>query len=176
MRNRSDNFQFVRISVYLLESCGPGMPGPYGAAAHKRHPLRTYSPTKEVPSMSCFKKVLLMLSIVGGINWGISRRLGVQRCGVAAGRQHELAVPHRVHHRGAVVALPDPRAVYGRPQSSRIKGEGFCQWRGSLPHRLRAGASSQRGPRRQRVPHGHPLFFIKSAAFPACCGGCSCRR
>ena len=68
---RSYKFQFVRISVYLLESCGPGMPGPYGAAAHKRHPLRTYSPTKEVPSMSCFKKVLLMLSIVGGINWGI---------------------------------------------------------------------------------------------------------
>lgn len=71
MRNRSDNFQFVRISVYLLESCGPGMPGSYGAAAHKRHPLRTYSPTKEGPSMSCFKKVLLLLSIVGGINWGI---------------------------------------------------------------------------------------------------------
>ena len=71
MRNRSDNFRFVRISVYLLESCGPGMPGPYGAAAHKRHPLRTYSPTKEGPSMSCFKKVLLPLSIVGGINWGI---------------------------------------------------------------------------------------------------------
>ena len=68
---RSYKFQFVRISVYVLESCGPGMPGPYGAAAHKRHPLRTYSPTKEVPSMSCFKKVLLMLSIVGGINWGI---------------------------------------------------------------------------------------------------------
>ena len=68
---RSYNFQFVRISVYVLESCGPGMPGPYGAAAHKRHPLRTYSPTKEGPSMSCFKKVLLLLSIVGGINWGI---------------------------------------------------------------------------------------------------------
>ena len=66
-----DKFQFVRISVYLLESCGLGMPGPYGAAAHKRHPLRTYSPTKEGPSMSCFKKVLLLLSIVGGINWGI---------------------------------------------------------------------------------------------------------
>ena len=57
--------------MYVLESCGPGMPGPYGAAAHKRHPLRTYSPTKEGPSMSCFKKVLLLLSIVGGINWGI---------------------------------------------------------------------------------------------------------
>ena len=68
---RSYKFQFVRISVYVLESCGPGMPGPYGAAAHKRHPLRTYSPTKEGPSMSCFKKVLLLLSIVGGINWGI---------------------------------------------------------------------------------------------------------
>ena len=68
---RSYKFQFVRISVYFLESCGPGMPGPYGAAAHKRHPLRTYSPTKEGPSMSCFKKVLLLLSIVGGINWGI---------------------------------------------------------------------------------------------------------
>jgi len=68
---RSYKFQFVRISVYVLESCGPGMPGPYGAAAHKRHPLRTYSPTKEDPSMSCFKKVLLLLSIVGGINWGI---------------------------------------------------------------------------------------------------------
>ena len=68
---RSYKFQFVRISVYVLESCGPGMPGPYGAAAHKRHPLRTYSPTKEGPSMSYFKKVLLLLSIVGGINWGI---------------------------------------------------------------------------------------------------------
>ena len=68
---RSYKFQFVRISVYVLESCGPGMPGPYGAAAHKRHPLRTYSPTKEGPSMSCFKKILLLLSIVGGINWGI---------------------------------------------------------------------------------------------------------
>ena len=68
---RSYKFQFVRISAYFLESCGPGMPGPYGAAAHKRHPLRTYSPTKEGPSMSCFKKVLLLLSIVGGINWGI---------------------------------------------------------------------------------------------------------
>ena len=68
---RSYKFQFVRISVYVLESCGPGMPGPYGAAAHKRHSLRTYSPTKEGPSMSCFKKVLLLLSIVGGINWGI---------------------------------------------------------------------------------------------------------
>ena len=68
---RSYKFQFVRISVYVLESCGPGMPGPYGAAAHKRHPLRTYSPTKEGPFMSCFKKVLLLLSIVGGINWGI---------------------------------------------------------------------------------------------------------
>ena len=68
---RSYKFQFVRISVYVLESCGPGMPGPYGAAAHKRHPLRTYSPTKEGPSMSCFKKVLLLLSIIGGINWGI---------------------------------------------------------------------------------------------------------
>ena len=32
------------------------------------------------------------------------------------------------------------------------------------------------GAKKQRVPHGHPLFFIKSAAFPACCGGCSCRR
>ena len=46
----------------------------------------------------------------------------IERCGVAAGRQHELAVPHRVHHRGAVVALPDPRAVYGRDEKCGVKG------------------------------------------------------
>ena len=71
--------------------------------------------------MSCFKKVLLLLSIVGGINWGIYGIWGFS-CRVAAGRQHELAVPHRVHHRGAVVALPDPRAVYGRDENCGVKG------------------------------------------------------
>ena len=33
--------------------------------------IRTYSPTEEGSSMSCFKKVLLLLAIIGGINWGI---------------------------------------------------------------------------------------------------------
>ena len=28
-------FQFVRISGYLWESCGPGMPGPYRVAMRK---------------------------------------------------------------------------------------------------------------------------------------------
>ncbi len=31
-----DNFQFVRISGYLWENCGPGTPGPYGCTQHKK--------------------------------------------------------------------------------------------------------------------------------------------
>lgn len=72
--------------------------------------------------MSCFKKVLLLLSIVGGINWGIYGIWGFNAVGWLLGGQHELAVPHRVHHRGAVVALPDPRAVYGRDENCGVKG------------------------------------------------------
>ena len=30
-----DNFQFVRISGYLWQNCGPGMPGPYRVAMRK---------------------------------------------------------------------------------------------------------------------------------------------
>ncbi len=144
---QSNKFQFVRTSVYLLESCGPGMPGPYGAAAHKRHPLRTYSPTKEGPSMSCFKKVLLLLSIVGGINWGIYGIWGFNLW-VAAGRQHELAVPHRVHHRGVVVALPDPRTVYGRDENRRVKVKHRVEMKFSPPHRLRAEPPRRGGQRK----------------------------
>ena len=35
-RTLFDNFQFVRISGYLWENCGPGTPGPYGCTQHKK--------------------------------------------------------------------------------------------------------------------------------------------
>ena len=76
---------------------------------------------------------------------GHLRHLGVQRCGVAAGRQHELAVPHRVHHRGAVVALPDPRAVYGRDENRRVKVKHRVEMKFSPPPAA-AGALRARTP------------------------------
>ena len=66
---------------------------------------------------------------------------------MAAGRQHELAVPHRVHHRGAVVALPDPRAVYGRDENRGVMVKLRVEMKFSPPPAA-AGASSQRGPRK----------------------------
>lgn len=47
--------------------------------------------------MSCFKKLLLLLAIIGGINWGIYGIWGFERRGLAAGRLAVLAVPYRVH-------------------------------------------------------------------------------
>ena len=77
--------------------------------------------------MSCFKKVLLLLSIVGGINWGIYGIWGFNAVGWLLGGSMSWLSRTVFIIVGAVVALPDPRAVYGRPQSNRIKGEGFCQ-------------------------------------------------
>ena len=57
--------------------------------------------------MSCFKKVLLLLAIIGGINWGIYGIWGFN----AAGRQYELAVPHSVHRCRRSGTLPYPRFV-----------------------------------------------------------------
>ena len=60
--------------------------------------------------MSCFKKVLLLLAIIGGINWGIYGIWGFNAVGWLLG-QYELAVPHGVHRCRRSGALPYPRFV-----------------------------------------------------------------
>ena len=50
------------------------------------------------------------------------------------------------------------------------------QMANSPPHRLRAEPPRRGGQESKSENLTVPAFFIKSAAFPACCGGCSCRR
>ena len=144
-------FQFVRINGYLWQSCGPGMPGPYGAAVHKRHHPRTYSPTKEGFTHVLFQKSFTFAGHYRRHKLGHLRHLGVQRRGLAAGRQPELVVPHGVHPCGRCVGLPDPRFVHALPQNRRVSKSGS-----------RATAA--------------PAIFIVSVRRPVCCGGCSSRR
>ena len=53
---RSYKFQFVRISVYVLESCGPGMPGPYFLCSGKlSETLPCYTGLNERGKTRCFR-------------------------------------------------------------------------------------------------------------------------
>ena len=87
------------------------MPGPYGAAVHKRHQPRTYSPTKEGFTHVLFQKSFTFAGHYRRHQLGHLRHLGVQRRGLAAGRQYELAVPHSVHRCRRSGTLPYPRFV-----------------------------------------------------------------
>ena len=62
--------------------------------------------------MSCFKKVLLLLAIIGGINWGIYGIWGFNAVGwLLGGSMSWLAVPHSVHRCRRSGTLPYPRFV-----------------------------------------------------------------
>ena len=128
--------------------------------------------------MSCFKKVLLLLAIIGGINWGIYGIWGFNAVGWLLGGSMSWLSRTVFIIVGLSSLCLIPGLFMADPKTAEYKGGGgFCQWRGSLPHPLRREPPPRGGQEsKQRVPHGHPLFFIKSAAFPACCGGCSCRR
>ena len=144
--------------------------------------------------MSCFKKVLLLLSIVGGINWGIYGIWGFNAVGWLLGGSMSwlsrtvfiivglsslclipglfMADPKQQNKGGRL--LPMARLSPPPPAGGALRARTPLSLARHLPTLW--GVTLAEGAKKQRVPHGHPLFFIQSAAFPACCGGCSCRR
>ena len=89
--------------------------------------------------MSCFKKVLLLLSIVGGINWGIYGIWGFNAVGwLLGGSMSWLSrTVFIIVGLSSLCLIPGLFMAETKTADKGTGGEGFCQWRGSLPHPLR---------------------------------------
>ena len=115
--------------------------------------------------MSCFKKVLLLLSIVGGINWGIYGIWGFNAVGWLLGGSMSWLSRTVFIIVGLSSLCLIPGLFMADPKAAGA----------TSPHTV--GSHPRRGGQESKSENlTVPAFFIKSAAFPACCGGCSCRR
>ena len=126
--------------------------------------------------MSCFKKVLLLLSIVGGINWGIYGIWGFNAVGwLLGGSMSWLSrTVFIIVGLSSLCLIPGLFMAETKPQN---KGGGRLLPMARLsPPPAAAGAPPRGGQESKSENLTVPAFFIQSAAFPACCGGCSCRR
>ena len=125
--------------------------------------------------MSCFKKLLLLLAIIGGINWGIYGIWGFNAVGWLLGGSMSWLSRTVFIIVGLSSLCLIPGLFMADPKAAEYRGKASANGEALSPTACGRSPLAE-GAKKQRVPHGHPLFFIKSAAFPACCGGCSCRR